>query len=185
MKMTLKTIGTVFAAVALSGSALTGLAAAQDLAVTVKEVQPFPYCAIAHQGPYTDMPAVIGQLVGAMQAQRLFPEVRGPMVGIYYNWPGDTEPQDLSWEAGFIVTAQATTQPPLMKKIWEHRTVAVAIHVGPYAEAGATIEKMTAWLAANGYGSGGPVLERYLDQNPMGMKPEDLRTEIWIPCKKK
>ena len=43
---------------------------------------------------------------------------------------------------------------------------------------------MMAWLAANGYESGGPVLERYLDQNPMGMKPEDLRTEIWIPCKK-
>ena len=71
-----------------------------------------------------------------------------------------------------------------MKKIWEHRTVAVAMHVGPYAKAGATIEKMMAWLAANGYESGGPVLERYLDQNPMGMKPEDLRTEIWIPCVK-
>jgi effector-binding domain-containing protein len=72
-----------------------------------------------------------------------------------------------------------------MKKVWEYRTVAVAMHVGPYAKGGLTVEKMMAWLAANGYESGGPVLERYLDQNPMGIKPEDLRTEIWIPCKKK
>jgi effector-binding domain-containing protein len=183
--MTLKTIGTVFAAIVLAGSALATLTAAQDLAVTVKEVQPFPYCAIAHQGPYTDMSAVIGQLVGAMQAQRLFPEVRGPMVGVYYNWPGDTKPQDLSWEAGFIITAQAAPQPPLVKKNWEHRTVAVALHVGPYAKGGETVVKVMAWLAANGYEAAGPVLERYLDMNPMAVKPEDLRTEIWVPCKKK
>ena len=36
----------------------------QDLAVTIKEVEPFPYCAIAHKGPYTDMGTVIGDLVG-------------------------------------------------------------------------------------------------------------------------
>jgi AraC family transcriptional regulator len=185
MKMTPKTIGTVFAALALAGSALIPLTAAQDLVIAVKEVQPFPYCAIAHQGPYTDMPAVVGRLVGAMQTQGLFPQVRGPIIGVYFNSPADTPPQDLSWEAGFVITAQATPQTPLLKKAWEFRTVAVAMHVGPYAEAGATIVKIMDWLEANGYEPVGPVLERYLDQNPMGMKPEDLRTEIWVPCKKK
>jgi len=174
----------IVAGIVLS-SAVAPAAAAQDLAIAVKEVQPFPYCAIAHKGPYADMATVVGQLVGAMQAQRLFPEIRGPMVGVYFDSPADTKPQDLTWEAGFIITAQAAPQPPLMKKVWEYRTVAVAVHVGPYAEGGRAIEKMMAWLAANGYESGGPVLERYLDQNPMGVKPEDLRTEIWIPCKKK
>jgi hypothetical protein len=29
-----------------------------------------------------------------------------------------------------------------------------------------------------------PLLERYLN-NPMQVKPEELRTEIWIPCGKK
>jgi effector-binding domain-containing protein len=166
-------------------STFTPMAGAQDLAITVKDVQPFPYCAIAHKGPYTDMTAVIGQLVGAMQAQGLFPQVRGPMVGVYFNSPAVAKPEDLSWEAGFIVTAQATAQPPLTKKVWEHRTVAVALHRGPYADVGRAIVTMMAWLAANGYEAAGPVLERYLDQNPMGVKPEDLRTEIWIPCVKR
>jgi len=157
--------------------------AAQD--VTVKNVEPFPYCAVSHMGPYTDMAAVIGELVVAMQTQGLFPQVRGPMVGVYYNWPGNTKPEDLSWEAGFAITAQATPKLPLVKKVWEYRTVAVALHVGPYAKGGTTIEKIMAWMAAQGYEASGPVLERYLDMNPMAVKPEDLRTEIWVPCKKK
>jgi len=159
--------------------------AAQDLAVTVKDVEPFPYCAIAHKGPYTDMGSVIGGLVGAMQAQGLFPQVRGPMVGIYYNSPANAKPEDLSWEAGFIVAAQATPQPPLVKKVWDHRTVAVAMHVGPYEKTGPFLEKVMAWLASHGYEADGPVLERYLDQNPMAVKPADLRTEVWVPCRKK
>jgi len=72
--------------------------ATQDLAVTVKDIEPFPYCAIAHEGPCTDMAAVIGELVGAMQAQGLFPQVRGPMVGVYYNSPADAKPEELRTE---------------------------------------------------------------------------------------
>ena len=159
--------------------------AAQDIAVTVKDVEPFPYCAIAHRGPYTDMGTVIGELVGAMQAQGLFPLVRGPVVGVYFNSPADTRPADLAWEAGFIVAAEATAQPPLVKKSWEYRTVAAALHVGPYDQAGIVIGKMMGWLAANGYEAAGPILERYLDQNPAAIKPEALRTEIWIPVAKR
>jgi len=175
-------IGTFLPAVALAASCLVAIAAAQDPAVTVKDVEPFPYCAIAHRGPYTDMGTVVGELVGAMQAQGLFPLVRGPMVGVCHNSPAVTKPVDLSWEAGFIVTAQATAQPPLIKKVWEHRTVAVAMHVGPYDKGGETVVKIMGWLASNGYAIDGPVLERYLDQNPAAVKPEALRTEIWVPC---
>ena len=173
----------VFSAAILSGLALAATGAAQD--VTVKNVEPFPYCAIVHKGPYSDMTAAIGELIGAMQTQGLFPQLRGSMVGVYYNWPGDTKPEDLSWEAGFAITVQATPQLPLVKKVWEYRTVAVALHVGPYDKGGATVDKIMAWMAAQGYEAAGPVLERYLDMNPMAVKPEDLRTEIWVPCKKK
>jgi effector-binding domain-containing protein len=186
--MKTRSITSILAAVALMVSALAALAVparSQELAVTVKDIEPFPYCAIAHKGPYSDIGAVIGQLIGAMQAQALFPQVRGVMIGVYYNSPGDTKPADLSWEVGFVVSAQAAPQPPLLKKVWEHKTVAVAMHVGPYDKTGAAIEKITAWLAAHGYKAGGPILERYFDQNPMAVKPEDLRTEIWIPCVKK
>jgi effector-binding domain-containing protein len=175
----------VLFAAPFSASALAAAGAAQDITVTVKDVGPFPYCAIAHKGPYTDMTAVIGELIGAMQTQGLFPQIRGSMIGVYYNWPGDTKPEDLSWEAGFVIAAQATPQLPLVKKVWEHKTVAVAMHVGPYDKSGAAVEKVMAWLVAQGYETDGPILEHYLDMNPMAVKPEDLRTEIWVPCKKK
>jgi effector-binding domain-containing protein len=165
--------------------ALVAPLAAQDIAITVKEVEPFPYCAVDHKGPYTDMGAVIGQLVGAMQAQGLFPQVRGPVIGVYHNSPADTRPEDLSWEAGFIVTAQAEAQPPLVKRVWEHRTVAVAMHIGPYDKVGATVARIITWLESHGYKVDGPILERYLDQNPAAVKPEALRTEIWVPCREK
>jgi len=165
--------------------ALTAPAGAQDLDVAIKEVEPFPYCAIAHTGPFTDMGTVIGELVGAMTAQGLFPQVRGPLIGVYHNAPGATKPGDLVWEAGFIIAAQATVRPPLMKKTWEFTTVAVATHVGPYDKAGEAVAKMTAWAAAQGYDPAGPVLERYLDQNPDAVPEKDLRTEIWIPCRKR
>ena len=167
----------------LFAASLAAAGAAQD--VTVKDVDPFPYCAVSHKGPYTDMTAVIGELIAAMQAQGLFPQVRGPMVGVYYNSPVDTKPEDLSWEAGFAIAAQATPQLPLVKKAWEYKTVAVALHVGPFDKVGATIERIMAWMAAHGYEAAGPMLERYLDMNPMAVKPEDLRTEIWVPCQKK
>jgi AraC family transcriptional regulator len=117
-----------------------------------------------------------------MQAQGLFPQVRGPVIGVYHNSPADTRPEDLAWEAGFIVSAQATAQPPLVKRVWEHRTVAAALHVGPYDKGGETVARIIAWLETHGYMADGPVLERYLDQNPAAVKPEALRTEIWVPC---
>jgi AraC family transcriptional regulator len=180
-----KSIGAVLLTAVLAGLALSAIAASQDLAVTVKDVEPFPYCAIVHKGPFTDMGTVIAELVGAMQTQGLFPMVRGPLVGVYYNSPADTEPEDLSWEAGFIIAAQATPQPPLIKKIWEYRTVAVAMHVGPYEKVGESIVKIMTWLAGQDFEVVGPVLERYLDQNPAAVKPEALRTEIWVPCRKR
>jgi len=160
--------------------------AAPQAAVTVKDVEPFPYCAIVHKGPFTDIAAVIGQLIGAMQTQGLFPQIRGPMVGVYHEPPGKVAAQELNWEVGFIITAQAAPQPPLVKKTWEHRTVAAALHVGPYDKAVETIKVILDWMTVNGYEvASGPLLERYLDMNPAAVKPEELRTEIWVPCRKK
>lgn len=183
--MKLRSVGTLVAAVFFASLTSGVFAAPQDLEVTIKEVEPFPYCAIAHTGPYADMEDVIGDLVGAMEGQGLLVRITGPLVGVYYNSPGNISPEELSWEAGFVVQAQTTTRPPLMVKVWDHPTVAAAMHVGPYEDGGAAIGKIMTWLTAHGYEADGPVLERYLDPDPKAVKPEDLRTEIWVPCRKK
>jgi len=58
------------------------------------------------------------------------------------------------------------------------------VHIGPYAKTGETIQRLMDWIKAQGYIAAGPILERYLN-NPMQVKPEELRTEIWIPAWKK
>lgn len=151
---------------------------------SLKDVEPFAYCAIAHKGPLSDISGVIGQLIQEMQTQNLFSAIRGPMVGIYPDDPSQTDPADMSWEIGFIVTAQAEPQAPLVKKVWALTPVAAIVHIGPYAKSGETINRLTAWMKAEGCVAGGPLLERYLN-NPMQVKPEELRTEMWIPCAKK
>ena len=151
---------------------------------TIKEVKPFAYCVIVHKGPLTDMAGVITQLMQAVQAQDLFPLVRGPVIGVYYNSPTQVKPGELIWEVGFPVAEQAAPKAPLEKKTWNRTTVAEAVHTGPYAKTGEAIQRLMDWIEAQGYVIAGPTLERYLN-NPMQVKPEELRTEIWIPVKRK
>jgi effector-binding domain-containing protein len=152
-------------------------------AISIQKVEPFAYFCLHHKGPFSEFPEMIGRLMEESRAQNVFPA--GPLMGIYFNAPGEVEPEELEWEIGFPVTPQALVQPPLEKKEWNFDQVASCLHKGPYDKTGETIATMLEWMQANGYESAGPVLERYLDMNPQELKPEDLKTEIWIPCRKK
>lgn len=156
----------------------------QEQFASIKEVQPFTYCCIAHTGPISDMTNVIGQLIQAMQQQNIFSAIRGPMIAVYYSILTAADSKDFSWEVGFIVTEQTMPQAPLVKRVWSHTPVASATHVGPYQKVGETIEKLAAWIDSQGYAADKPLMERYLN-SPMQVKPEELRTEIWIPVVKK
>jgi effector-binding domain-containing protein len=164
-------------------------AAAGDLPVgggesfTVQQTEAFAYVCLPQKGSFDKIGEAIGGLMQEMQAQNIVPA--GPMIGIYFNSPEQVKPEDLQWEIGFPVTAQALIQPPLQKKEWNYTQVVVGLHQGPYEKTGETIEKMMEWMEANGYVPAGAVLERYQDMNPDELKPEELKTEIWIPCQKK
>ena len=168
----------------LTALAAVGQGLQDETLPSLKEVEPFAYCVIEHAGPFSDAPNVVGQLIQEMQGQNIFSAIRGPMVGVYPLPPLPEDPKDMAWEIGFIVTAQTEPQAPLVKKIWDHPTVASVVHIGLYEKSGETIDRLTAWMKAGGFVAEGPLLERYLN-SPMQVKPEELRTEIWIPCEKK
>ena len=149
---------------------------------SVKEVSPFSYCCIPHKGPYTEIEGVIMQLMKAIQEQKIAPA--GSLIGIFYNSPDMVKPEELEWEMGFPVSAQVEVQPPLEKKEWKFTLVVSAVHKGPYEETGKTMSKMFEWMKANKLMPAGPVMERYLTMPTPDTKPEDLRTEVWHPCKK-
>lgn len=151
--------------------------------ITVQQVEAFAYVCTQQKGPFDKIQEAIGGLMQEMRAQNVIPA--GPMIGIYFNSPAQVKPEDLQWEIGFPVTSQALVQPPLEKKEWNFTQVVVSLHQGPYEKTGETIQKMIEWMEANGYVPAGPFLERYMDMNPEELKPEELKTEVWIPCQKK
>jgi effector-binding domain-containing protein len=151
--------------------------------ITVQQVEAFVYVCLPQKGTYEKIQETIGSLLLEMQNQNVVPA--GPMMGVYFNSPAQVKPENLQWEIGFPVTAQALIQPPLQKKEWNYGQVIVSLHQGPYEKAGETIQKMMEWIETNGYVPAGPILERYQDMNPDELRPEELKTEIWIPCKKR
>jgi len=180
-KKNLPTLVLVLLAVSL-GTGGASPPAAQGADVSLQTVEPFAYFCLPVKGSYSQIQEAIGKLMLEMQAQNAMPT--GPLMGIFYNSPEDVDSPNLEWEIGFPVSPRQGIQPPLVLKEWTFTNVAVAMHKGPYADVGKTIVKITDWMAANGWAPAGPMLERYLDMNPAEMKPEDLRTEVWFPCRK-
>lgn len=155
----------------------------QNQNIQIKEVSPFSYVYVAHTGPYTEIENVIGKLMNATQSHNIFPA--GPMIGVYYNSPEEVRPEELEWEIGFPISAQVNVGTPLKKKQWTFTSVVSAVHKGAYEETGKTITRMFHWMQEKGLIQAGPVLEKYLTLPTPETRPEDLRSEIWIPYQKK
>ncbi|MGE5340085.1 MAG: GyrI-like domain-containing protein [Candidatus Omnitrophota bacterium] len=154
---------------------------AQEAPVTIKEGQSYTCAVQEFTGPYTDMEKNIGAFIGEFFRQGLTPA--GPMVGIYYNSPMNTKPEDLKWAIGFIVPHDAAVKAPLKKIDWKYPTVVSMMYVGPYEKSSVAYAKMNDYINKNNYKMVGPIQEKYLD-NPQQVKPENLRTEISIPVEK-
>ncbi len=106
------------------------------------------------------------------------------MIGVYYKGPDEVKPEELEWEMGFPVSTKVEVQPPLEKKEWKFTLVVSAIHKGAYEETGKTYSRMFEWMKENKLMPAGQVMERYLTMPTPDTKPEDLRSEIWIPYQK-
>ena len=166
----------------LAFAALGGPAQVRSGDVTVQTIEPFVYFCLEYTGPFTEIQQAIARMPEEARLQNAAPA--GPLMAVYRNTPEQVGAQDLQWEVGFPVTPQTLIQPPLHKKEWGYTQVAVCLHQGAYEDTGDTIGKMFDWLANNGYKRVGPIMERYLDMNPAELRPEQRKTEIWIPCQK-
>ncbi len=184
MKKTISVLGLALFLMSITASAAlnTQEEAPEKKFASVKEVSPFSYCCIQHKGPFIESEGVAMQLMKAIQEQKIAPA--GPMIGVYYNSPDMVKPEELEWEMGFPVSSKVEVKAPLEKKEWKFTLVVSAVHKGAYEETGKTYSKMFEWMQANKLMPAGPVMERFLTMATPDTKPEDLRTEIWIPCQK-
>lgn len=165
--------------VALLSIQLPALSGAEVEVITVES---FGYCCIHKTASFEEIESTISELWSHMQRQQIMPT--GTMLGVYYNSAAEVEPEELDWEVGFPVT-NVNPRAPLQAKIWNFNTVAKAVHSGSYETTGETYDKIFTWMEANGYEKAGPVLERYLTMPGPDTDPKTMKSEIWVPVKKK
>ena len=151
--------------------------------ISAMKVSPFVYYCLPYEGPIKDMPTVIERFIQTTKTQNIVPA--GPLFGIFYDSPNQRGSERLKWEVGFLLNEQYHPKAPLMKRQWKYMLVTSSLHIGPYVRTGETIARMLEWMEISGYVPVGPVLERYSEMNPSETKPEELKTEIWIPCRKR
>jgi effector-binding domain-containing protein len=154
----------------------------QNIKVTTKEIDPFSYVSVRHQGPLSDFETAVDILMGNMQRQNIPPA--GTMFAIMHKIPEEGKEIALDWEVSFPVTAQVYPQPPLTKGFWDHPQVASATHTGPIETLGDAVDEMFEWVEKNGYKRTGPVMAVFLNIGDPDTIPSRLQTEIWVAIEK-
>jgi len=155
----------------------------QNIKVVIKEIEPFTYCSVQHQGPMGAMESSIQILMANMSRQNIPPG--GTLFTIFHSIPEEGKDTTLEWEVGFPITALVLPQPPLRKGQWDYATVASASHKGRIETLGDYVDEMLEWMDKNGYSRDGPILVQYLNIGSEDTIPSRLETEIWIVCNRK
>ena len=182
MKRTIYILITILIVLTLTLSANHYSISGQNIRVTTKEITPFSYVSVRHQGPLSNFGTAVDILMGNMQRQNISPA--GSMFAIMHKIPEEGQEITLDWEVSFPVTAQVYPQPPLTKGVWEHTLVASANHTGPAATIGDVVDEMVEWIEKNGYRRAGPVLAVFQNIGDPDTIPSRLQTEIWVAIDK-
>lgn len=182
MKRPIYILMTILIASTLTLFANFNFLSGQNIKVTTKEITPFSYVSVRHQGPLSDFETAVDILMGNMQRQNISPA--GAMFAIMHKIPEEGQEITLDWEVSFPVTAQVYPQPPLSKGIWNHTLVATASLTGPASSIGDAADEIFEWIEQNGYKRAGPVLALFQNIGDPDTIPSRLQTEIWVAIQK-
>ncbi len=151
--------------------------------VTIQDTTPFTYAYMECKGSYQQIPAKINEFMQQFFGQKLMPV--GSFFSMYLNSPAQVKEEDLIWRLAFPVAADDAVAAPLLKGECPATKIAVYLHVGPYEKLSEAYAKFVPFFEKQEYKPAGPCIEKYLDMNPLAVKPEELRTEINWPVEKK
>ncbi len=135
-----------------------------------------------HRGPYMEISQAFGRLGTLAGKAGLFESPVAAMVGIYYDNPTTTLVAELRSDAGLVVPSGIVLPEGLSEVELAAGKYARTRHVGPYhllSDVWARL--LNEWLPRSSYRAGsGPRYERYWN-TPMNAKPEQLKTDLYVP----
>lgn len=154
--------------------------------VTIKQTEPETVAFLSMKGAYTQIPEGYGRLYGWVEATGLSPS--GMPSAVYLTMPDEVPEDQAAWElqapVGSDVAEREQNVEGLGIRRVPERTVAAAMHKGPYESVEPTYRSLTEWIADEGYEITGPPEEVYFS-DPNDVPPEEYLTEIRFPVRKK
>lgn len=149
--------------------------------VSIEQHAAVRYICVPHSGSYMQIDAAMGQLFGVLaQAKLLGPETQ--MHAVFYDDPDLVETDDLRSAACSPCSDDAEIPEGTQELVRPAGSYAKLEYKGPYADMKDAYRWLFGvWLPNSGYEiSENPAFESYLN-SPIDTKPEDLRTDIFLP----
>lgn len=142
---------------------------------------PLRTAAVPHTGAYPQINRAFTQLSSLIGARGMWPQVQG-MLAIYWDNPREVAEEALRSHACAIVPAELGLEAPMEEVAIPAGRHAVLEYNGPYSGLPAVYDYLYgAWLSeTEAQLRDFPSFEKYLN-SPMDTKPEDLKTEIYLP----
>jgi AraC family transcriptional regulator len=152
--------------------------------IRIERRQPQRVAYVRHVGPYATVGEAWGTLMkwGWMKLLRGMPET----FGLCFDDPEVTPEDKIRYEACMVVNDKAKGKGDVQVKEVAGGAYAVTLHEGPFETIGQTYAGLCGAVASGPvegrtWALGDPPsLEKYLT-DPRRTKPEDLRTEVWMP----
>jgi len=154
--------------------------------VYIKDTEPHSVAIMPHQGPYTDLSAVITKLMG--EVARGGYSQAGPIMAMFISNPETTKPSDLKWQVMIPVAYPGQMGQVVNDKMgfqfMDRMHVAYIYHIGPYEKIADTYKILFDWAKTNDYKIESFPLEIYWS-DPAKTPSDKQVTEIWVPIEEK
>lgn len=149
--------------------------------VTLETMPELRVAAVHHVGPYHRISEAFARLDSLVRPAGLC-EVGALMLAVYHDDPESTPPDQLQSDAGVTVDENAKLPAGMTEVRLPAGRYAKTTHVGPYEKLGDTWTRfMGEWLPKSGHRVGPSSSYEVYRNTPMDTKPEDLRTDLYLP----
>jgi len=151
----------------------------------IKEIPTLHLICVRKQGSYKDASAdAWGALMGFAYSNKIMKK-ETKLIGISYDNPEVTNPEQIRYDACITVDSDVKLDSEVKKIEIKKGRYAVFLHKGSYDKFSQTYaEIFNHWLPESGYElRDKPCFEIYLNRDPRRTKPENLKTEIYVPIR--
>lgn len=146
---------------------------------TIVERPALRLAAVTHTGPYEEIGKAF-QRLNELAPPSLVAHAT-EMIAVYHGDPRGAPAEVLRSDAALVVPEGVAIPAPLEEKQLPAGRFAHVTHEGPYDGLADTWKKLEAWVLANGHTPTKGTSHEVYRNTPMTARPEELRTDIYLP----